>query len=256
METDREVVRKQHQQTTSYRHGHGSSPLALKRIEGIGAHGPHECSCLGSSEGLRASRRVANRICCSSSSAVFVVFVISTAVPSSGCALSVSTFALWLTFCINVQCVVVLASVNVGARARTCVHCLYVCVRVCVCVCAARTVEGQRGPGQRRPGDDAQMMSEFGGDPLADMQYGTRGLMVFLMPQLPAPFPSVLHLRSFPRPPPILQGCAVLRSPLSFLRCAHRAHSVHGTRVWEAMDGSLRVLLRLCVTVNHFASCT
>ena len=45
----------------------------------------------------------------------------------------------------------------------------------CVCVCAARTVEGSRGPGQRRPGDDAQMMSQFGGDPLADMQDGTRG---------------------------------------------------------------------------------
>ena len=45
------------------------------------------------------------------------------------------------------------------------------------CFGAARTVEGPRGPGQRRPGDDAQMMSAFGGDPLADMQYGTQGLI-------------------------------------------------------------------------------
>ena len=48
----------------------------------------------------------------------------------------------------------------------------------CVPVCVARTVDGQRRRGPGKPGDDTQMMSEFGKDPNADLMDSTRGIAV------------------------------------------------------------------------------
>ena len=53
-----------------------------------------------------------------------------------------------------------------------CAYCLHT-----PSLCAARTAEGQRGPGRPRPGEDAQMMSEFGGDPDAQLMDSTRGVI-------------------------------------------------------------------------------
>ena len=45
-----------------------------------------------------------------------------------------------------------------------------------VSVCTVQVLEGPRGPGLRKPGDAAQMMSEFGRDPNAGLMDSTRGL--------------------------------------------------------------------------------